>query len=588
MATKKSEQIINLTVEESKLWKTNDTRLQKVKTRYGARDDQDNKIEKIFLMDWDTDKPDATKAPHIKHTVSPVSRSKALGAIRMLTATTPKIHVPFDKNDTLAKTNSEMIEKAALAILAQNARLRQNWAHYDMMTSAVLFGEFFVGIDLTVDMLANAEGTGKSAMKRMERIASITPAMYEVFDPRTCYPEYDEFGMSSIYRAVTTRVGTVIDRWGTRAFQAGLKNIDRAKTVEIYEFWDNVHHMVWTKGADKPLMFTEHDLPTIPIISQITDGSSIHSTETAKRQPFLYSVLKSGLADRQNLMMTIAFSTMFAIASNPTFKFTSKSKDRKLTPDYSVPGGFLHLLPGEDYAPLAKNAIDPSISNAWGWSDDQITQATIYDAALGKAQGANVPFATTSILNQAGRLPLITLQRRGSLGIARILEATFELLKHAGKKSKVIGSDGGVLELNQDEIPEPLIIEANLDIDLPQDMKQNVALAQKAIEAGLMDVETARQIFVNIEQNKEIDKKIVWDALGKAKLEMMIKNILMPPQPMQDPEQPMPTGGGGSIQRPDQMVQNIPDGQRNPNQPVQGSGEIRGEMIPQEPREPIQ
>jgi hypothetical protein len=57
---------------------------------HAARITMCNEIEKMFLMVWEDEKPDVTGKDWIKLTISPEARNKALGAIRLMTATDPK------------------------------------------------------------------------------------------------------------------------------------------------------------------------------------------------------------------------------------------------------------------------------------------------------------------------------------------------------------------------------------------------------------------------------------------------------------------------------------------------------------------
>ena len=102
-------------------------------------------IEKMFLMEWEDEKPETAGKDWIKLTISPDARNKALGAIRLMTATDPKFSVPFDKNSKDGKEQSSKLEKAASAIWSISGRVRQNPLHYDAVTSAVLFGEIHMG-----------------------------------------------------------------------------------------------------------------------------------------------------------------------------------------------------------------------------------------------------------------------------------------------------------------------------------------------------------------------------------------------------------------------------------------------------------
>jgi len=370
--------------EKRKMMTNIKDRMEKMESNYAERNAMYDEIENIFLMKWeDGDKPVQSEGNHIKYTVSPDARNKALGAIRLMSSTDPKFSVPSDMNDQESRESADKLERAISAMFDMAGRVSHGPIHYDIVSSAVLFGEVQMGIDLTKYLVEYSKGAGKAAEKRIERVSKLTPVMFNVFDPRTGYPEYDSLGLSAYFRKMETKAGAVRDKWGDKAKEI-IGKLDRNDDVKYCEYWDNVYHVCWVDDNDGWLLFEEHDLPCIPIVATTTDGSNIHANEEHKRQPFLYTLWKSNLPARQNLMLTIAYSNMFAIASNPTFNFVANSPDRKLKPDYSIPGGYNKLLMGESFGPLAKNAIDPAIMNAWELAKGLSEESSIYTAALGQ------------------------------------------------------------------------------------------------------------------------------------------------------------------------------------------------------------
>jgi hypothetical protein len=483
---------------------------------HAARVTMCNEIEKMFMMTWDDEKPDTTGKDWIKLTISPEARNKALGAIRLMTATDPKFSVPFDKNNQEGKESSSLLEKAAAAMWSMSGRIRQNPVNYDAVTSAVLFGEMHIGVNSTADLLEHAKGGSKASQMRFEKIATLTPYMFEVYDPRTGFPEFDNYGLSSYYRKVKMKSGAVLDEWGELAKIAGLSENKRNEDVQYCDYWDNEYHAVWIEGSGAAILFAPHNLPCIPIVAQVTDGSAIHEKEESKRQPFLYNLWKSGLWKRQNLSLTVIYSTMFALASNPTFIEKVASDEREIKADYSVPGGKIKMLANEDFHALQKNIIDPSIQQGMDIAQKMIDESTIYGQTLGEPLGSNAPFSMVALLNQAGRLPLVTIQRRGSWAIAKAVELAFTMMKDRGGKNKMQDKTK-LMELSAKDIPDNLIIEANLDIELPQDKRGTMQVALQGVQTKLFSKEYGRR-EIGIEQSDEMTKEI-W-AEDLADLEM--------------------------------------------------------------------
>lgn len=507
-----------------------------------------NEIEKMFLMDWSDEKPSKEGRDWIKETISPDARNKALGAIRLMTATDPKFSVPFEKNNQEGKEQSSIIEKAATAMWDISGRIRQNPIHYDAVSAAVLFGEIHLGVSGTSDLLEYAKGGSKASVMRFERIAEMTPYVFEVFDPRSGYPDFDSYGLNSYYRKVKMKSGAVLDAWGELAIKSGLNENDRYEDVDYCDYWDNQYHIVWLDGMGEPILMVEHNLPCIPIVSQITDGASIHEKEEQKRQPFLYNLWRSGLWKRQNLALTVIYSTMFALASNPTFIEKVQSPERDIKADYSVPGGKIKMLANEDFYALAKNVIDPSIIQGMDIAKGLVDESTIYGQTLGEPLGANAAYSMVALLNQAGRLPLVTIQRRGSWAIGKAMEIAFTLMRDRGGAYKVLSKELPV-NIKSTDIPENLIIDAKLDIGLPQDKRQNLQMAIQGVQAELFSKEFARrdlgielsddmteeiwaEKFAELEMQKEYQIQL---ARVQAELQAQMASLKQPMMPEQGP-----------------------------------------------------
>lgn len=518
------------------------------------RNDMYNKIEKMFLMEWDEDKPSTKeKTDWIKLTISPDARNKALGAIRLLTATDPKFSVPFEKNNQDGKEVSSKIEKAASAMWDMSGRIRQNPVHYDAVSSAVLFSEIHLAINSTKDLLDYSKGGNKAAQMRFERISELTPYIFEVYDPRTGYPEFDNYGLVSYFRKVTMRAGGVLDAWGKLAEKAGVTT-DRNEEIDYCDYWDNELHVVWIDGAGKPIFIDEHNLPCIPIVAQITDGSMIHQEEKNKRQPFLYNLWKSGLWKRQNLMLTAMYTTLFAVASKPTFIEKVSAEGRDFKEDFSEIGGKIKMLTNEDMYPMMKNAVDPAMKDMMNIANSLIEESTIYGQTLGEPLGSNAPYSMVALLNQAGRLPLVTIQRRGSWAIGKAMELAFLMMKNKGGVNKIAADSP--MEIKPKDIPEHLIINASLDIGLPQDKKQNLQMAIQGIQSGLFSSEFARrdlgielsddmtediwaERFAELQFNKQYQIEL---AKVQAEIQQTVQQIQQASQPQQGqtPEQMLP------------------------------------------------
>jgi hypothetical protein len=558
-----------------------------LKSMYSTRRTNFDAVEKMYLMDWSTDKPDS---PWLKITISPSARNAVLGMVRILTSSDPTFSVPYDKNDLQAQQVADRIEKACSSIWQMAGRVRQMPIHYEMAMSGCLYGECHLGIISTADLVANASGASPAAIKRMEAIAARTPYLFDVYDPRTCYPEFDSFGLSSWYRESVVKSGAILDQWGKKAVAAGLSALSRNEDYTYCDYLDNDVHATWIDGKSEPLLLESHNLPCIPVVAQITEGSYLFKKPEDQRQPPLLAEYKSGIWNRQNLWLTTVFSNLFAIAANPTFLATVKDKAEDILSDFSIPGGVTKMLVGENMGPLAKNVIDPSMMTAWQVLEQMSEESTIFKQALGaQLQSANAPYSAIALLNQAGRLPLVTQQKNLSDEIGRAMQNVFEMAKVSGGV-KVTGKSG-VMDIKTAEIPDNIIIEATLDAKLPTDERQNamMAIQLSSGDAPLLSQREAREDFLQVGQSDDMTKEILTEkvtmSLIQAKLAQFIQTRMPPPgaQPGQPGQQPPQQG-----QPPEQMP---PQGQPNPqdmaNLPPEVLAQMQGQAGAGMPAEPM-
>jgi hypothetical protein len=125
-----------------------------------------------------------------------------------------------------------------------------------------------------------------------------------------------------------------------------------------------------------------------------------------------------------------------------------------------------------------------------------------------------------SLLNQVGRLPLSSPQKRGGWGIGYAMELIMEMMKDANKKRKLKTKEG-FIEFDPNEIPDDLIIEGSLEVDLPQDQMSQANIAQLITQSGLASRRWAREKILNIGQSEEMDKEIWTDQAAMQQFQMI-------------------------------------------------------------------
>ena len=538
-----------------------------------------DEMEAMFMLDWQTGKPsDDTLKKLI--TVSPDPRNAVLGAVRLLTAADPQFSVPYEESDQDAKLASEQIEKWAAAVWKAAGRVQQRPIHYSAVLMGVLFDEVQIGITNTADLLAVANPKNKAQYARAQRIAKQCPFLFEVYDPRTGYPEFDAMGLAAFYRKVKVKSGQVLDRWGEQAISSGLDSTKRNDDIDYCEFWDDTWHIAWIDGKGEPLMMAEHGLSVIPIVAQIVSGHDSFSEKKYQRQPFLYTLKQSGLWERQNLSLTVMYSAIFSMGALPQQLYKSVNPEGDPPNIDREMGGVVIIGVNESYEPLQIRPVDPTLIQGLDISSVKTTDSTIYPQALGQPLGGNAPYSMVSLVSQQGRLPLVPIQRACSSVIGRAVEVALEMIKDGGQQSKVAGSKRGeVLTIKPSDIPDGMVVEANLDIHMPQDTRTDGMVAGQLVKDGLASKRWVRENILNIGQSMDMEKEIYEDKVFSAQVEMQLQAQMQQMQMQLQQQAQQPPQGQGQPQPP-QMQGQPPDIPITPEMMAGGQGLPEG-MTPE-------
>jgi hypothetical protein len=482
----------------------------KLRTDHSKRDALFVECEDAYFMDWQ-DSERAGLADDVKLTISPEGAIGLVGALRLMIATDPQFEIPFDKNSGQAKATSAQVEKMARIMWQSSGRLAQQPVHFDAALSALMYAEAHILVTRLADMLLVASDEDKA---RITEAVGDTPYIFECLNPHGGYPFWDRLGLRIYHQHLTTTAGRVMDDFGEAA-EAVLAGEKRGKELTLGRWWDGIWHVVWVEGAGgagagEPILMAKHGLRRIPIAAQITEGSRLFWQPERQRRPFLYSMIKSGMWNRANLALTVMYTALFAIGANPMFVYQANEAGKKLTPDWSVMGGFYNIGPNESIQPLAKNAIDASLSQGLEIANKSIQDVTIYRQALGQPMGAQAPYSMVALLHQAGRLPLVSTQRLGGWAIGTAAKIALLWLKDEAKTYSVKNLTGEYT-FDPSLIPERFEIEARLDLALPQDMQTMVTQAMAATggERPLASRRWAREKLMNVQDSDAMDDEIM-------------------------------------------------------------------------------
>ena len=491
----------------------------------GATDLADmNSIDNMINLTWTTDKPSGN-VEGAKVTAHPIPRIMVQGIERLLCATDPKFSVPAAINDPSKTDADEPIEKWCNALWYAAGRVQQKPIHIQAIPHMVRYGQSHIAVISTDDLVKQAQGRSKAAQMRAERAAARAPFLFRVLDPREGYIEQDETGLSAYYRKTTTTAGAIADEWGDAALAAGIKpNEVRTTSRILCEYWTDDIHAVWVDGSNMPLYLGEHGLPCIPI-----------SAVKIEDKPFLYTLLKSGLWNRLNLEMTVLYQLVAWFANNPMGIYRTNAEE-PLRVRNDVPGGYIQIRKDEDYGPLARTVIDPSIMQSLDIGERLASEATMFKQSLGEPIGANTPFSAANLYHQAGRLPLVIIKQMGEMALGRVMEIALTLAKEKGA-TKVSTAMGSTMALKASDIPDGVLVTCTLETELPQDKRQNIQIAMQGIQAGLfskrlgseivgegqykeMQVEIYKEKLLDLEHQKDV-------ALAQADIQMQIQQKQM-------------------------------------------------------------
>ena len=465
----------------------------------------------------------------------------------------------------------------------------------------IRYGMSVMAIYDTNDLMTMFGKSGSKAQKRqVERVVGRTPYLIEVWDPKSVYPQWGRFGLNAVYRTVTMSVAEIRQQFGIDKVPE-LADVDEAELYQYADYWDLDVHMAWIGSGSEstsmvsgtPLVNEEHQLPCIPIVVQTSEGSYLDERQY-QAIPFLYAVDKGNLWERQNLIYTYGFTNLYRMAMNPTYQ-SDAGEEAAITVDTSVAGGIVRTPPGHGLKPLEKDVWNKDLQIGMDLASKMIEDSTIFRQALGQPMGSQASYSMVSLLHQAGRLPLTAPQKRGGWGIAAVMETIMEMWKdkaeNGGNKMRKALGRSGTIELDVSEIPDDLLIEAKLDVALPQDMMQQSTIAAQL--KGLASDSWIRENLLNEGQSDEMTKQIWTEQAMQAMYQQEVQTMLQKAQMQAQMEaqqqmaamQGQGMGQSGMMGGMPQGGQMPPDqmGGQNPGQPggpMAGAMRAQAGMVP--------
>jgi hypothetical protein len=556
---------------------------------YAERDALLDEMDRMYLLDW-ADKVELTrKFDFMRIVLSPVPRNKIKAALRLLTATDPIISIPKELQQSSGQDVGDKLESMAQVMLRASDRIRGNPCHLDACLSALLYDEIHILINDTSTLAKHARAGG--TRKQAERVARLTPYLFEVQNPKGCYAEYSNLGLRAWARCSKMTHGNIVDTYGSKgeaALDSATDSRSRFDEYYVWTYYDLDQYCVYVENCSEPIYLEDHGLPFIPVVTHRVEGSRLFSDVSDQSEPFLMSMYKSGLWNTQNIALS-AMATSTAVGLWPTAHYEGPAGTEPEL-DLSQPFGVIRTDPGTKLEQWSKNLIDPALPQLWQTISSLAESATLYEQVAGQPLGTNSTYSETALLNQAGRLPLTASQRKAGWALGDALRMAFLWMRESKGKYKASDSRKQA-EIAAADIPETLEVEVSLDLALPQDRLQmsNIFNTLK----GVLPTDWLIENVLNERQPDQLIERAMgeqaFQSLWQAYVQQQVTNVMMQQQQQMQAQQMQaaPQQGQGGM-TPELLMQAQQQQGTNPMEGglppemmaggMQGPGEMRAEQ----------
>jgi hypothetical protein len=292
--------------------------------------------------------------------------------------------------------------------------------------------------------------------------------------------------------------------------------------------WDDTYRYVWlVEKGSHPIYAEPHGLSFIPIVVVKPEASRLTSRPEREHEPMLYGAVKSEIYDRENTILTVAYTNAAALL-NATFNFQQGKPEDKVQMDVSKVGGIVVTPPGSHLVPLAKDMLNPDVVQLLTLAKQFMDQTTMYSQALGQAPEGAGNFSFTSLIAQQGRLPLVAVKEAMSTALNAAMQLAFRWIKESGGKTKITARAQESLEIDTQEIPDLLEFDVKVEVDLPQDKLQAGTLASMMTKGPdpLVSKQWARGNILQIGQSDAEQLQIWYESAALARYQADLTMIM--------------------------------------------------------------
>ena len=494
-----------------------------LKNQYSQRDAMFQLYEDMYNMNWKHDLRRKRAADTIKPTISPTARNKIQGAWRLLISQDPKFKV---RSDTAEPEAVENLEKFISLMWQRTGKVNGRPLHHDIILSMLLYGEAHVGVNTIQDYKAfNPDD------KRVDRIGKLTPMFFDVWNPKTGYPEFDKFGLTAFYREVQ-----VEKAWVRTNYAALLedrpdlqKKMSGSGWTTLKTFYDLKYYSVDLDYDN--IICCEHGLPCIPIAVTMSDGSALFDRSDQTRQPLLYTLAQSRLWERENLYLTVTTSNLFAMGCMPLLVYTHDMNSKlKINNDDGVLKADLAKGETLDFI-QSKGFLTQEMQNMGQMYKDYIDKSTVLDTAFGEA-GGGANFSEASLLSVASRLPLQSTQIQCGMALANAVDLALLTMKE--RKITYKHDD---IQFSYKDIPSDYEITCKLDMTQPQERLQRANEAAIILANGLASKEWTQENTIGVENTEEMNNQMLNEKVEQAYVDYRIQELIQDMQTQKQQQQ---------------------------------------------------
>ena len=484
---------------------------RELKAMYAERNLEYEQYERMFNMRWTHELSINGRTDTIKPTTSPTARNKVMGAWRLLISQEPRFKL---RSDIAEADKLEQLENFTASMWTRAGTFNGRPLHHDIILSMLLYGEAHIAVNTVKDYQEfNPDD------KRITRAAKITPVIFDVFNPKTGYPEFDKFGLSAYYREVEVEKSWVRTNYKDLIESAEMEYSLRGSGRVVLSMYYDLDYFCIHIGSQM-LLCREHGLPVIPVSVAMSDGTNLFTEQHDNRQPMLFTLKRSKLWERENLYLTVTTSNLFSLGCMPMLAFTH---DQNTELNIRNNAGMLvaDLAKGDtlDFV-QSKGFLTNEMQNMGKMYSDYIDDSTIYDNAFGST-GQTGSFSETSLLSVSARLPLVATQHQCGAAIAGALDLAFMTMKERN-----INFKREDIDIKAKDIPDDLEITCKLDMTQPQERLQRANEAAVILANGLASKKWTQENTIGIENTMEMETEMLHEKINSSLIEYKIQDLI--------------------------------------------------------------